>query len=70
MLIVGGSQANAAENKIFEAYIIEFSDHIDPARNTDISCNTHPKLTCLCHVLNTFHSVFCFLASLDSVNYY
>ncbi|KAL7317404.1 hypothetical protein PS15m_003770 [Mucor circinelloides] len=30
-------QANAAENKIFEAYIIEFSDHIDPARNTDIS---------------------------------
>ncbi|KAK4510502.1 uncharacterized protein ATC70_004933 [Mucor velutinosus] len=30
-------QANAAENKIFKAYIIKFSDHIDPARNTDIS---------------------------------
>ncbi|CAO3644085.1 unnamed protein product [Mucor fragilis] len=30
-------QANGAENKIFNAYIIEFSDHIDPARNTDIS---------------------------------
>ncbi|GAN09165.1 hypothetical protein MAM1_0247c08687 [Mucor ambiguus] len=30
-------QANGAENKIFKAYIIEFSDHIDPARNTDIS---------------------------------
>ncbi|KAL9539152.1 hypothetical protein MBANPS3_010431 [Mucor bainieri] len=30
-------QANDAENKIFKAYIIEFSDHIDPARNTDIS---------------------------------
>ncbi|GAA5813892.1 hypothetical protein MFLAVUS_007380 [Mucor flavus] len=30
-------QANNAENEIFEAYIIKFSDHIDPSRNTDIS---------------------------------
>ncbi|GAA5805248.1 hypothetical protein HPULCUR_010762 [Helicostylum pulchrum] len=30
-------QANNAENELFEAYIIKFSDHIDPSRNTDIS---------------------------------
>ncbi|KAI9350964.1 hypothetical protein BD770DRAFT_393997 [Pilaira anomala] len=30
-------QANNAENENFEAYIIKFSDHIDPSRNTDIS---------------------------------
>ncbi|KAI7897092.1 uncharacterized protein EV154DRAFT_490449 [Mucor mucedo] len=30
-------QANNAENEKFEAYIIQFSDHIDPSKNTDIS---------------------------------
>lgn len=30
-------QTNSAKNETFEAYIIKFSDHIDPTRNTDIS---------------------------------
>lgn len=63
----GGSQANGAENKIFNAYIIEFSDHIDPARNTDISGNTHSIFTLLMSCTEYTFLFVVFFASLPAL---